>query len=78
MKEEHICHWADCNEPCPPQHWGCQHHWSMVPSDFKRALRDLYVPGQEVTKTPSKEYIEKAMQLWRWSKKQNRLHGKVP
>jgi hypothetical protein len=38
----------------------CGPHWVMVPPDLRRAVLDTYEEGQEVTKTPSREYLAAA------------------
>ena len=39
----------------------CKRHWYMVPSHMRNAVWATYVPGQEVTKTPTLDYLEAAM-----------------
>lgn len=35
----------------------CYKHWKMVPRAVQQAIWAEYVPGQEITKTPSNEYL---------------------
>jgi hypothetical protein len=56
----HTCHYPDCNEPVDPAKWGCKIHWDMVPTSLKKRLQDAYVPGQELTKKCSREYLRAA------------------
>lgn len=35
----------------------CKPHWFMVPKKLRDALWDAYVPGQEIRKDPSPEYL---------------------
>lgn len=62
----HHCHWPECTTPVPPKMWGCKTHWYKLP----KALRDLiwktYRPGQEITKTPSRDYIDAANKVQDW------------
>jgi hypothetical protein len=46
--------------------WGCRGHWYRLPASLRRRIWNTYVPGQEITKTPSPEYIDaaKAVQAW--------------
>jgi len=62
----HTCHWPGCPVEVPPAMWGCKPHWFRLPLQLRRAIRATYVPGQEITKTPSRSYISaaKAVQYW--------------
>ena len=37
--------------------WGCKEHWFTLPKFLRDEIWLRYVAGQEVTKTPSHEYI---------------------
>lgn len=54
----HVCHAIDCNVPVPPKMLMCRKHWFMVPRDLQRRVWDTYVPGQELRKDPTDEYME--------------------
>lgn len=45
----------------------------VFPSGVEKAIRDriwaTYVPGQEITKTPSEDYLEAAMEATRFALK---------
>ena len=62
----HHCHWPGCTKEVPPKLWGCLPHWKALPADLQRRIWATYVPGQEVTKTPSREYLEVADAVQRW------------
>jgi hypothetical protein len=64
----HHCHWPGCKKAVPPKLWGCLGHWKALPSDLQRRIWQTYVPGQEITKTPSREYLEAADAVQRWIK----------
>jgi hypothetical protein len=49
----HHCHWPGCEKPVPPVMWGCK-------------VWRTYRPGQEVSKTPSAEYIAVAREVQAW------------
>lgn len=53
--------------------WGCKPHWFALPKHIRDDIWATYRPGQEVTKTPSAEYISaaKAAQEWIIRKAQN-------
>lgn len=65
----HHCHWPSCKEEVPPNMWGCRQHWFKVPKRFRDAIWAAYVPGQEITKTPSQQYISVALEIQDWIKK---------
>lgn len=62
----HWCHWPGCREQVPPKLWGCRGHWFSLPLSIRVRITRAYVPGQEISKTPSAEYIAaaKAAQDW--------------
>jgi len=62
----HTCHWPGCGAVVPPKMWGCRAHWFALPKSLRDRIWATYVPGQEITKTPSQAYIEaaKAVQTW--------------
>lgn len=64
----HTCHWPGCGKPVPPAMWGCKPHWFALPKRLRDLIWDTYVPGQEITKTPSDAYINAAQQVQTWIK----------
>lgn len=62
----HHCHWPGCERKVPPAMWGCKAHWFALPPALRSRIWNTYRPGQEDTKTPSREYVEaaKAVQAW--------------
>lgn len=66
----HTCHWPGCNKPVPPKLWGCKTHWYALPAQLRTLIWRTYRPGQEITKTPSREYIEAAKLVQDWIKEQ--------
>lgn len=62
----HHCHWPGCNKEVPPKLWGCKEHWYKLPKRLRDAIWATYVPGQEITKTPSVDYIEVANEVQEW------------
>jgi hypothetical protein len=46
--------------------WGCRAHWYKLPKPLRDAIWRAYVPGQEITKTPSQKYLAVAhlVQMW--------------
>jgi len=57
---KHPCHAERCNVEVPPARLMCGRHWFLVPVRLRRAVWREYVPGQEVTKTPTAAYLEAA------------------
>ena len=62
----HKCHWPNCERDVPPSMWGCKQHWFALPKYLRDRIWATYRPGQEITKTPSREYLEaaRAVQVW--------------
>lgn len=65
---DHHCHWPGCNKQVPPAMWGCYRHWMMLPKRLRDAIWDAFRPGQEVTMTPSREYLKVAREVRNWIK----------
>lgn len=63
---KHMCHWPGCPTPVPPAMWGCKKHWFMLPKKLRDYIWETYVPGQEITKTPSLAYLDAARQVQTW------------
>lgn len=57
---KHYCHAIDCIAIVPPKLLMCAKHWRMVPRDLQMAVYREYVPGQEITKTPTQAYLAAA------------------
>lgn len=49
--------------------WGCKPHWFKLPKAIRDRIWATYVPGQEITKTPSEDYLEAAMEATRFALK---------
>ncbi len=62
----HECHWPTCNIAVSPKMWGCKKHWFKLPKSLRNKIWATYVPGQEVTKTPSRLYIRVALEVQDW------------
>lgn len=63
---DHHCHWPGCNRKVPPAKWGCREHWFQLPAALRTKIWRAYQPGQEVTKTPSREYVAVAREVQEW------------
>lgn len=62
----HTCHWPNCTQRVPPVRWGCRKHWFALPLRLRNRIWATYVPGQEITKTPSAAYIAAAKEVQQW------------
>jgi hypothetical protein len=62
----HTCHWPGCPREVRPALWGCPEHWFKLPLALRRAILKHYVPGQEISKTPSAEYLATARLVQGW------------
>lgn len=63
---DHHCHWPGCDKQVPPAMWGCYRHWMMLPKALRDKVWAAYRPGQEVTMTPSREYLAVAWEVQQW------------
>ena len=62
----HHCHWPGCDKHVPPAMWGCKAHWFKLPKHFRDRIWATYRHGQEITKTPSEEYLRGAREGQDW------------
>lgn len=62
----HHCHWPGCTVEVPPKLWGCETHWFRLPGHLRVRIWKAYRPGQEITKTPSREYLDAAHTVQQW------------
>lgn len=67
---KHHCHWPGCNRAVPPAMWGCKAHWFRLPMALRSLIWRTYKPGQEITKEPSREYVEAARKVQEWIEQQ--------
>lgn len=63
---KHNCHWPGCTKEVPPRMWGCRPHWFMLTPILRARIWATYVPGQEMRKDPSDEYLRVADQVQQW------------
>ena len=55
---KHLCHATRCKVIVPPKMLMCRKHWYMVPKNLRDEVWSRYVPGQEIRKDPSSEYLD--------------------
>ena len=63
---KHHCHWPGCDKQVPPAMWGCKAHWFKLPRALRNKIWLTYKPGQEISGTPSREYLEAAHEVQAW------------
>jgi hypothetical protein len=64
----HPCSWPGCEIEVPTSRWGCTPHWYALPKDIRSEIWRTYVPGQEETLTPNREYMEAVKRAQEWIK----------
>lgn len=57
---DHKCHAVGCEREVPPAMLMCARHWRLVPGRLKLQVLRHYRKGQEISKNPSREYLEAA------------------
>lgn len=50
----------------PPAMWGCIPHWYTVPATLRAKVWRTFIPGQEITLTPSEEYLDVMREVQAW------------
>ena len=69
---KHKCHWPECDKQVPPAMWGCKEHWFKLPVNLRNQIWTAYKPGQEITVSPSREYVDVAREVQDWIKSQDK------
>ena len=70
----HKCHAVNCDIEIKPKLFMCRKHWFSLPLETRIAIWDNYQRGQEVTKTPSKSYLEITKAAIEWlAKKEGKI-----
>jgi hypothetical protein len=62
----HHCHARGCEVRVPPKMFMCKRHWFTLPKPMRDAIWATYVPGQEITKTPTAAYLDNALAAIEW------------
>lgn len=63
----HTCHWPGCTRSCKPAFFACRGHWFTWPEHIRREIWRTYQTGQEVSKSPSTEYLKAATAAHEWA-----------
>lgn len=72
----HECHWPGCAKQVPPAMWGCREHWYRLPKPLRDRIWKTFRPGQEVSMTPSAEYLAAARDVQAWIARQTKTDSK--
>ena len=66
----HLCHRPNCGRPVEPRLVACAACWYLLPKSLRDAIWRYYIPGQEIRKDPSPEYLAalRACLTW-WQEK---------
>lgn len=64
----HRCHWPDCAAEVPPALFMCRPHWVSLPKPMRQEIWRTYRRGQEISKTPSAEYLAAARAALDWAR----------
>lgn len=56
--------------------WGCRTHWFKLPAALRAKVWRAYRPGQEISKTPSRDYVEVAREVQAWIERQGRADAR--
>lgn len=62
----HTCHAMKCETEVAPRLYMCYSHWRKLPKEMQAAVWGAYVPGQEIRKDPTEEYINVTERIIRW------------
>ena len=62
----HHCHWTGCTKQVPPAMYMCKTHWFMLPTYLRNKVWNAYRPGQEITMTPSADYLAITDEVEKW------------
>lgn len=63
------CSWPGCPLSVSPALFMCARHWYTLPTYIRDMIWEAYVPRQEVTKTPSSQYVDAARTAMDWIRK---------
>ena len=74
---KHTCHAERCQVNVPEKMFMCRRHWYMVPRLLRAAIWANYVPGQEIRKDPTREYLEVAQEAIAAVAEKERRNGNV-
>lgn len=72
---DHTCHWPGCTVAVQPKLWGCRSHWFKLPKRFRDAIGETYIPGQEIRKDPSPQYLAVAAEVHEWILNNHPIHA---
>jgi len=56
----HLCHATGCTVAVPPKMFMCKRHWFALTERMRDEIWATYIPGQEIRKDPTDEYLNVA------------------
>lgn len=59
----HYCHAIGCTTEVEPRMFVCRAHWNLLTPKERKEINAVYVPGQEIRKDPTPEYLEVQQRL---------------
>jgi len=62
----HHCHWEGCEVAVPPAKHMCYKHWMRLPKRLRDKIWATYRVGQEINRTPSREYVMVMREVMLW------------
>lgn len=63
----HDCHWpGGCHVQTAAAQFCCTKHWRMIPRPLQQKVWRAYRIGQEISKTPTREYMEVMREIKAW------------
>lgn len=63
----HHCHWpGGCKVITAAAQYCCRDHWYRIPLGLRNKIWAAYRQGQEVSKTPTRRYIEVVREVEAW------------
>lgn len=68
----HTCHAIGCSAVIPPRLFMCREHWYKLPYHYRKEVFRYYKAGQEVSKNPSRKYIQAASAAIAWLNKKTK------
>lgn len=69
----HTCHAYKCTTEVPERMFMCRKHWGKLAPRLRAKIWATYVPGQEISKTPSRQYLSAAHEAIQWLAKEECL-----
>ena len=73
----HTCHATNCKKPVAEEMFMCKKHWYQLPAFLRNQIWKHYVKGQEITKTPTREYCLSAIECVKYIARLERIEPDI-